>query len=563
MKNMGKINAAWAAALVEGLAAAGVEHAVISPGARSTSLTLACMRHAAITCHIVIDERSAGFFALGLAKAEGKPVAVICTSGSAVANWHPAVVEADMARAPLVLLSADRPPELQDCGAHQSIDQTRLFGPSLRAYHFLPPAEEDHSWLANFTARCVQQSLFPLPGPVQLNCAFREPLLAAPGDEPPLVTDSRKPRVVLPRQVPPAYEMRALAERLSGRKGVIVCGCEAVPPEPIVRLAAALNVPVLADPLSGLRFGSHDQSRLIVHYDVFLRGKGPQPDWVMRFGGYPMAKPYTKWLGEFPAAERIVVSGDSRWPDPDRAADLMIHGDVDLVADALAREVTHPASEDWVESFRSLDRAAAALIAKHAPPEAALGRSMIDSLPDGSLFFIGNSMSVRDFDAFSGTSKKSITMLANRGVAGIDGLSSTFLGATASGRYTAAAALIGDMSFLHDVGGLACAGKLNAVISVVDNGGGIIFRHQPSSTLPKHEFDAAWFTEQHADLQAAAGVYGHGHLRVEAKGFSATFGEALAQPGTQVVQVEVDPEESVARHKALWAEAAKLGTVSV
>jgi 2-succinyl-5-enolpyruvyl-6-hydroxy-3-cyclohexene-1-carboxylate synthase len=553
MEHTGKLNAAWASALVDGMMAAGVEHAVISPGARNTPLTLACFRHAGITVHMRIDERSAAFFALGLAKADGKPVAVICTSGSAVANWHPAVTEADMARAPLVLVSADRPPELQDCGAHQSIDQARLFGPSLRSYHSLPPAEPDASWLANFMARCVQQSVWPLPGPVQVNCAFREPMLA-PADYEPPVFEARRPRVILPKLTPPAFELRALAEKLGGRRGVIVCGCEEVPTAPVARLAEALNVPILADPLCGLRFGSHDKSRVFARYDTFLRAGGFTPEWILRFGAFPLSKPYANWLSGVDC-DRIVVSGDSRWPDPKRAAEIMIQADLEAVALGMAAEVKACAPDSWVQTFRDAEDEAEALIQRLGPPEVAISRAMIDSLPDGSLLFIGNSMAVRDLDAYSGISGKNITVMANRGVAGIDGLVSTFLGAVASGRYTKAAALLGDLTFSHDIGGLASTG-LDAVICVLDNGGGMIFQHLPPVNLPAHEYEKGWYTPPGADIGAAAAIWGHGHTCVETTEFATAFAAALAEPLTKVVQIKVDREQSTLGHRALWNAAA-------
>jgi 2-succinyl-5-enolpyruvyl-6-hydroxy-3-cyclohexene-1-carboxylate synthase len=546
----GRINADWATALVSGLADAGVGMAVISPGSRSSPLALACLRHPAIDSRILLDERTAAFFALGQAKAEGRPVALICTSGSAVANWHPAVVEADLARLPLILLSADRPPELQDCGANQTVDQHSVFGHHLRAFHPLPPAEADYLWLGNLAARVVAQSLWPLAGPVQVNVPFREPLLAA---EPVLrLAAPAPPRVVLPRLQPPSDVLETLADRFGGSRGVILAGAEPLPAEPIVRLAAALDWPILADPLSGLRFGEHDLSRVMAKADLFLRAGRPVPAQVLRFGALPISRAVANWLSSLPA-EQVVVSGDSRWPDPQRSAALMIHADPALVADGLADRVKLPAPDGWLNGFRAAEDAAERLAIIHCPPEAAVVQAIIEILPDKALLFLANSMVVRDFDAFSGIGPKRLTILGNRGASGIDGNLATFFGAAATGRFSAAVAMVGDLTFLHDVGGLAAGQGVDATVCVLDNGGGAIFDHLPQATLP--EFEQAWLTPQVADFGAAAQVWGHHYVPVAAARLSADLAAAVAKPGVSVLHLTIDRATSKALHRSLWAAA--------
>jgi 2-succinyl-5-enolpyruvyl-6-hydroxy-3-cyclohexene-1-carboxylate synthase len=553
MESQGHINALWATALVDGLAAAGVAWAVISPGSRSTPLALACLRHPSLTSRVILDERAAAFFALGLAKAEGRPVALICTSGSAVANWHPAVVEADAARLPLILLSADRPPELQDCGANQTIAQAGLFGSQLRALHALPPAETDGGWLAHLAARAVTQSLWPLPGPVQINVPFREPLLA-PG---PLGPTASKPgpKVMLPQLLPAPDALAGLARQWDGCRGVIVAGAEPLPAGPVSRLAEALDWPIFADPLSGLRFGPHDRSRVMAAADTFLRGATWSPDWVLRFGAFPVSKPIATWLAGS-GARQAVVSGDSRWPDPQRAADLMIHADPGAFATALAQAVRRPAPDGWLRLVRAAETAAAALVLRHAPPEATALRLLLDGLPEDSLLFVGNSMAVRDLDSFSGTMEKRLTVLGNRGASGIDGNLASFFGAAASGRFAAALAVVGDLTFLHDVGGLAAGQGIDATICVLDNGGGAIFEHLPQAILP--EFESAWLTPQRADFAAAARVWGHAYRRAEVDGLASLLAEALGTPGVTILHLPIDRAASLARHRALWAGARSL-----
>lgn len=556
MESQGRINGLWAAALVDGLVAAGVGWAVISPGSRSSPLALACLRHSALTSRVLLDERAAAFFALGLAKAEGRPVALLCTSGSAVANWHPAVVEADQARLPLILLSADRPPELQDCGANQTIDQTALFGAQLRAFHALPPAETNGDWLAHLAARAVTQSLWPLPGPVQINVPFREPLLAAGPPAPSVAARAADgPRVILPRLLPAAEEIARLADRWSGRRGVIVAGAEPLPAEPIVRLAAALDWPVLADPLSGLRFGAHDRSRVMAAADTFLRGTTLTPDWILRFGAFPVSKPIATWLAGLDALQ-AVVSADSRWPDPQRAADLIIHADPAALADAVSQVVRRPAPPGWLSMVRAAEVAAAGLMLRQPPPEATALRTLLDGLPGDSLLFVGNSMAVRDLDSFSGTTEKRLTVLGNRGASGIDGNLASFFGAAASGRFAAAVAVVGDLTFLHDLGGLAAGQGIDATVCVFDNGGGAIFEHLPQAGLP--EFEAAWLTPQQADFAAAARVWGHSYRRVETDRLAPGLAEALGTAGVSILHIPIDRAASVARHRALWAGAQSL-----
>lgn len=548
MESQAQINGLWAMALVEGLTAAGVAWAVISPGSRSTPLALACLRHPTLTSRVLLDERAAAFFALGLAKAEGRPVALICTSGSAVANWHPAVVEADLARLPLILLSADRPPELQDCGANQTVDQTGLFGPQLRAFHALPPAETNNGWLAHLAARAVTQSLWPLPGPVQINVPFREPLLAS---GPPVAAEVVPgPKVLLPRLLPAEAEIARLADQWNGGRGVIIAGAEPLPAGPISRLAEALDWPILADPLSGLRFGVHDKSRVMAHGDSFLRGSSLAPDWVLRFGAFPVSKPTATWLATS-EARQAVVSGDSRWPDPQRAADIIIHADPGAFADAVSRTIRRPAPPGWLAMVQAAEMGAAALASRHAPPEAAVLRTLLEGMPDDSVLFVGNSMAVRDLDSFSGTMEKRLTVLGNRGASGIDGNLASFFGVAASGRFSAAVAVVGDLTFLHDLGGLAAGQGIDATVCVLDNGGGAIFEHLPQAGLP--EFESGWLTPQQADFSAAARVWGHSYRRAEVDRLAPVLAETLAAAGVSIVHLPIDRAASVARHRAMWA----------
>ena len=318
----------WAWALLDGLAAAGVRRAVASPGSRSTPLTLAALRHPDLTTHMVVDERSAAFFALGLAKAEAAPVVVIATSGSAVANWFPAVAEANMGRWPLILLSADRPPELQDRGANQTMDQVSLFGSHVRAFHQLPPAEAETSWLAALAARAVAVSCGPLPGPVHLNVPLREPLVP-PSAPPPKARASKQAEPLASRLIPTDETVVSIDALLSSGRGAIVCGSDDLGAgfhRAVVDLADRLRVPVFADILSGIRCGEPNGTAVLAHPDQVARA-APAADWVLRFAGTPVSRALADWQGRCGDKAQVVVSGHPRLADPAGTATHMIHAD--------------------------------------------------------------------------------------------------------------------------------------------------------------------------------------------------------------------------------------------
>jgi 2-succinyl-5-enolpyruvyl-6-hydroxy-3-cyclohexene-1-carboxylate synthase len=315
----GLLNLRWAQTLVDALAAAGLRAAVLSPGSRSTPLALAFLRQTAVRCQVIVDERSAAFVALGMAKATRQPVALLCTSGSAPANWFPALIEADLGAVPLLLLTADRPPELLGWGANQTIDQQHLFGRHVRSFYAppLPAADFSPAYLQRLAARAIADSGWPLPGPVHLNLAFREPLLPA-GEL--LATHaaaacSPAVSVAAPLLLPRPQAIAATLAEISGRPGAIVCGGADYPPQfaaAVSALAAQLDCPILAEPLSNLRFAAYDRSRLCVRYESFLRPPSPlataRPEWLLRFGAFPVTRTLQEWLRAAASALQVVVT---------------------------------------------------------------------------------------------------------------------------------------------------------------------------------------------------------------------------------------------------------------
>jgi 2-succinyl-5-enolpyruvyl-6-hydroxy-3-cyclohexene-1-carboxylate synthase len=313
----GTVNLRWCAALLAGLVEAGVEEIVISPGSRNTPLTLAADLNPDLRCWVQIDERSAAFFALGMAKASRKPVALQCTSGTAAANWFPAVVEASQTGIPLILLTADRPWELQQCGANQTIDQIKLFGSHVQAFHQLSEADGADKALRRvrqLAVQVVQESLWLKPGSVHVNVPLREPLL--PEETPPSLPLSGEERRGAAHSCPspdkgrlggvsfpPPAQLAQIYDAISGKPGLIVCGegdyADAFP-SALMALAQTLAAPVFADPLANLRFGEHVSEHLLSRYDAFLRDVtftgSHTSQWVLRFGTMPVSRALQQYL---------------------------------------------------------------------------------------------------------------------------------------------------------------------------------------------------------------------------------------------------------------------------
>lgn len=556
-------NLRWAFSLVDGMASAGVNHAVISPGSRSTPLVLACEQHPEIRLHVQVDERSAAFFALGLAKHMQCPALVIGTSGSAPTHWFPAVVEADMGHTPLVLLSADRPPEMRDWGVNQTIDQTRLFGTHVRAFHDPGTPGEGMPSLGFARAlgrKAVQQSTWPRPGPVHVNLPLREPLVP----ERPLALSPGRIQgtpPIAPRLAPDHTLVRQVARHLGGRPGLIVCGplppTETLRPE-LAALAASLECPILADPLSGLRFGTRDRRRLLVRYDAFLRHPEPSaglaPDWVLRFGAAPVSKPLIQFLERHQHSRHILVAPHGDWPDPwHRSADILRADPATLCAELCSADLD-PAPQDWVRSWLAWEQRAAApppAPGPEDPPyEDAVIAEILRQLPPAATLFSANSLPIRQLDSWSGTAAKPLRILGNRGASGIDGNVSTLLGLAAAGAKPAVG-LIGDLALFHDLNGLLLARKLDATLVVLNNGGGAIFGYLPQAQLPG--FQAHWLTPTGLDPANIANLFGLAFRRVQRQcEFAPALAGALGQPGVKLIEVQIDRERSQLRHEAYW-----------
>ncbi|MBB4197371.1 2-succinyl-5-enolpyruvyl-6-hydroxy-3-cyclohexene-1-carboxylate synthase [Rhodoblastus sphagnicola] len=552
MSDPARLGYDWARALLDGFARAGLRRVVASPGSRSTPLTLAALRHPDLDVQMIVDERSAAFFALGLAKAENRPVALIATSGSAIANWAPAVVEADSARVPLLLLSADRPPELHDCGANQTMDQSALFGVHVRAFHALPPPEARIDWLAAFAARVVAASRFPMPGPVHVNVPLREPL--TPAGAPPAPEVFAAPLVATGRLAPDPVVVEQVSDLLVG-DGVIVCGPENLGGEAraaVIGLARRLGAPVFADVLSGLRFCASDAA-ILAHPDAVAR-KNPPFDWALRFGGTPVCRATSDFLRGRRGATQIVVSDCARFADPDRTATHLIQADPALFC---AHVRGRPAPPAWAQGLLKCDKAAAgaaeAACADETPFEGALLRRLLSALPEQTPVFLANSLTIRSAEWFSGRASCALKIFGNRGLSGIDGNLSTALGvARALGP---AVAVLGDLAFLHDLNALALMRAQELTVLLLDNRGGGIFDHLAQAALP--EFERAWITPQAYDPAALAKAFGLRYIAAETTSAAVAAVLANLAGGGAIVHVAIDRAFSLSRCKDFFASCQK------
>lgn len=566
--DQGCINLRWARALMAGLVAGGMGQLVISPGSRSTPLVLAAQQQRALGLTSIVDERSAAFFALGAARSSGRPVGVLCTSGSALAHWLPAVIEASESEVALILLSADRPPELRAWGANQTIDQARLFGLYVRAFYDPGLAETTPAALKMIYAlglRAAAVSLGRWPGPVHLNLPFREPLVPGPDCDGRSCVDldARSGAVGLKTRalgMDRGDAVSDLTSMMRGR-GLICCGpgvWSSEQADELWRCARRLGVPVLCDPLSGLRFGPGGVQR-ITRYDSVLRHRAAaaalKPDWILRFGRAPVSKTLLGWMAD---VATVLVSPGGVWSDPNHDVRRCIAADPATLCCWLA-DGEQPGGADpgwldqWVAAERRLDRLASEYLA-HAPwCEAHLLVDLLELLPQGEGLLCANSMPIRQLDIWSGGRESALRIFGNRGASGIDGQTSTLAGLNAGGVPTTG--LLGDLSFLHDLSGLLLLGDLDRPCVVINNGGGRIFDYLPQHGLPG--FERFWRTPVALDLAALTHPFGLSHCAVsDGAGFRAALSEALDRGRTpdarQVIEVCVDGDLSGAVHQEFW-----------
>jgi 2-succinyl-5-enolpyruvyl-6-hydroxy-3-cyclohexene-1-carboxylate synthase len=530
-------------AFVDELARCGLAGACTSPGSRSTPLVLTLARQPRLTCWSHVDERVAGFFAVGVAKQTGRPAAVACTSGTAAAHYLPAVIEAREARVPLIVLTADRPPELREVGAGQTIDQLKLYGSAAKWFfdvgtHAATP--ERLRWIRRLAFRAYETAVGGRPGPVHLNFPLREPLVL---DEP-LPTAGDPPARRSRRTAPPAA-----VELGVGPRAVIVAGRHERDDGlggSLPAAAAALGVPLLADPLSGARRGP----AAIAHYDALLRddafAAAHRPETVIRIGDLPTSKPVRQWLAALDARQ-VAFDPEGAWQDPAGVVSEVLDADPAAWARAAASRGA-AASPAWLDAWRSADAAAADAI------ETVLGARLCEpsvaralaALPPEVTVFTASSMPVRDVETFWPAREAPPRVLAHRGANGIDGTLAAAFGAAATGARVVAH--LGDVALAHDIGALITAKRLDVPLTIVlvDNGGGGIFDFLPVATQ-RDAYEEHVATPTGLEAERVAALFDLAYEPVEDL-------EAIREaPGT-LLHVRTDRAENLALHRRVWDE---------
>jgi 2-succinyl-5-enolpyruvyl-6-hydroxy-3-cyclohexene-1-carboxylate synthase len=556
---------------IDELRSQGVQHVIVSPGSRSTPLALAAADHPELQVWVQIDERSAGFFALGIAKASGIPVALICTSGTAAANYFPAIIEARYARIPLIVLTSDRPHELREVGAPQAMDQLQLYGHHVKWFHEMPlPSDllESASFVRTVAKRSVQHAWNEPRGVVHLNFPFREPLVPSLSEE--IWTKQLSAR--LQPYVPSiktltTAEWTKLTRQIEQHPiGLMICG----PMHPhvacaeIIQLAERLGYLILADPLSQLRgqFSSHPL--VIETYDLMFKhsalAKKLHPQLIIRIGAMPVSKSLYQWLLSLNHTVQMIVDEGEGWRDPTLRADFMVYSDIS----AFCHHIMHylddsfhsysDASLAWRTSWRKIDDTIRQVLL-HEPlqiqNEGHVFRAIREQLPTQTGLFVGNSMAIRDCDTYFIASSTDVSIYCNRGVNGIDGVISSALGVAISHPHTVL--ILGDLSALHDMNGWLLARKyaISMVIIIVNNDGGGIFSFLPQAQHPKH-FESLFGTPHGIAFESVAALYGAHYTDIQSiSELQDQLVAGLNQGGIHILEVKTERESNVTYRREL------------
>ena len=543
----GVLNATFCATLVDEWVRNGLTDAVVCPGSRSTPMAVALANDQRVRVQVHHDERSGSFMALGLARATGRAAIVLSTSGTAAVEFHPAVVEADLDRVPLLVVTADRPPRLRGIGAPQTIDQVDLFGSAVRSSVDAPvPTSENAASWRGLARRTWWATCGPDPGPVQCNLPFDEPLLGVPSPLPPL--DDAQHVVVDPgdpADLPDSFPAR----------GVIIAGSGIDDPQEVLRLGEALGWPILADPRSGCRV---DHRCVIAHGDTLMRvdGRHSEAEMILRFGSLPASKVIGEWVASI-AVPHVHIDPTDSVNDPSRSVTHRVRRSAGDFARSVIETLEPTTDPTWVECWRRADDAVEDAIDRTLRSEGSItepgvARNVVASVPSGGALVVSSSMPIRDVEWF-GARRAGLSVFANRGANGIDGVVSTAVGVALSGVPTAL--LIGDVAFLHDTNGLLGLDSrgVDLCIVVIDNDGGGIFSFLPqASILDDAQFERLFGTPHGVDLAMLA--HAHGLPVLEAsddRSVGLAVQGALAAGGAHIVLVRTDRSANVVLHEGL------------
>ena len=563
-------NSVWGALAIEVLVRLGVETAVISPGSRSTPLTVAASRNARMEAIPVLDERSAGFFALGLAKRTQRPVVLVCTSGSAVVNYYPAVLEASMSGTPLLVLTADRPAELRDCSAGQTIDQTKIFGGFVRFFHELALPEIRSAMLAYLRqtlVHAVKISLQNNPGPVHLNFPFRDPLSPVLGHSSVVDSDTMESEATVVTRICESVHAEANLDRVaierlvSHRRGLIVVGAVNPPQggesfaDNLSKIADKLGWPVLSDVLNPVRGYSDKYSALITHYDNLLRNDtfatNCTPSAILQIGPLPTSKVLRAWLADLDAVS-FLLSDQPINPDPLHRVAVPLFGTTEMLNALIQPQNT---DSEWMEEWKTREQATLAALEVRFEQtdtffEGKIAWLLSRHLPKGTPTFIANSMSVRYAEYFWCANNSACPIYCNRGANGIDGTLGTAMGMAHRGN--PAVLLTGDLAFLHDSNALSVASEMKGSLTVIlaNNQGGGIFEHLPVSQL-KDSFETYFATPQNVQIETLCQAYVIPHQRIWDWETLIESIKVLPKIGMRIIEIATDRKADCTRLKEL------------
>jgi 2-succinyl-5-enolpyruvyl-6-hydroxy-3-cyclohexene-1-carboxylate synthase len=550
------VTQSFAATFVDELAAQGVDFACISPGSRSAPLAIALQRHPKIRVFVHIDERSGSFFGVGLAKGTGKPVVLLCTSGTAAAEFHAAVVEAFHSRTPLIVLTADRPPELRDVGANQSIDQQRLYGTAVRWFFDPGPPVESAGAPRQWRRLAARAYAEAAGGPVHVNLPFREPLVPTPGELPvPLGTAGQA--ISAGRNLPTPGQVTTLASALQRAQRPLIVAGEMRDGDRLAPALSRLGLPVLAEPSSQLRRA--ETGAAVESYEALLRaGWSLQhgPDLVVSIGGTPTSKVLGAWLAAA-SAPTFLIDPDRMWRDPEQVASHVIACDPQALLEALPPMDRNAWREEWISAGKRATAAIAATFVSTPLHEGHIVRALAARLPDNGQVFVGSSMPIRAVDSFWPYAKTQQRFYGNRGASGIDGLVSSGLGLAAGRSSVPTVLLLGDLSVYHDMNGLWALRRhgLRATIVVCDNNGGGVFNFLPQA---QHQdvFEELFATPLGLDFAQIARLYDLVYSPVtDRAGLEPALVDALAAQTPTLVVVKFKREDSVTGHRTCWEAA--------
>lgn len=574
-------NLLWAKVFVDELARSGLRAVCIAPGSRSTPLAIAFAEQPEIKVYSLIDERSCAFFALGLALASEQPVAVLCSSGTATANFYPAIIEAHYAGVPLLVLTADRSHELRDSGANQTVDQVKMYGDhvlwsvDLALPEAQPPAVVIRSLrtLANRAYAKVNGMMGAMvKGAVHLNFPFRKPL------EPTLVesdlrvlADEREGDVftrISRSEFPPTLpQVRLITQAIrEARRGLIICGPRHMGDSfhhAIADLARVTRFPVLADPLSGVRF--HPKINHVVGgYDTFLRSTAwESPDVVLHFGAAPTSQALDDYLNQITPFARIAVSADGHWHDPNHRITHFIWADPYTLAERVAKHLSYTSSreldEAWIEQIGRAETTTWEVIDTELLEgdyfDGAVLADVVDLLPNHAMLYVASSLPVRHLDQFGKPNTMALRVFANRGASGIDGTISSALGAASSNPSLPLTLVTGDLAFYHDMNGLLAVKRcgVKATIVVINNDGGGIFYRLPVSKFDP-PFTDLFVTPHGLNFEPAAQMYGLDYaLARDRESFRQAYAASLESPNSTIIEVPTNAEHDLARRNAIMS----------